>query len=490
MSRKRTLTTRKFSTILRSITLPVVVGALAWQAAPNVSRLVSSYLESPESQFLRARLSRESEVDAESLLCNGESVATALRNATYISDDLAPAADYFDSVRFRLNDQVMMSSLNGGPKPSVKHKVKRGDTFSHVWSAHGSSTVLGMKAEKACREAKLGECGLRCGEELEISFGADGGIERLSKQLSDGSTLILSSSEFNESGYNVDLLRAVLRESERTATGTISSSFAEAALQVGMPYSVVDDLVDLFSDRIDFRKDLQPGDAFSVIYNEKNINDGEIIQAGDVHAASLTINGKMRSVIRHVGKDGKPRYFDENGKILGDYFLRYPVAFTRISSVFSTSRFHPVLKKSRPHNGVDFAAPAGTPVRTVADGVVVKAGYNSGAGNMVKIKHDNKYTTEYFHLSKIAGGIRCGSRVARGEVIGNVGSTGLSTAPHLHFGFYENDRYIDPLKIDLPELVNDKERIPQGYLTATLQTLKRQLETIKLAAKSSEESKV
>jgi murein DD-endopeptidase MepM/ murein hydrolase activator NlpD len=140
------------------------------------------------------------------------------------------------------------------------------------------------------------------------------------------------------------------------------------------------------------------------------------------------------------------RYFDEKGEMPTKAFLRYPVQFTRISSVFSHARFHPVLQISRPHNGVDFAAPIGTPVRTVGDGVVLFAGWNKSGGNMIKIAHDSRYTTEYMHLSKISSNVRKGSRVTRGSVIGALGNTGLSSGPHLHFGLFDKGKYVDPMK--------------------------------------------
>jgi murein DD-endopeptidase MepM/ murein hydrolase activator NlpD len=172
----------------------------------------------------------------------------------------------------------------------------------------------------------------------------------------------------------------------------------------------------------------------------------------------------MYAVVRYVAKDGAVRYFDEKGEMPTKSFLRYPVQFTRISSVFTHARFHPVLKISRPHNGVDFAAPIGTPVRTVGDGVVTFAGWNNGGGNMIRIAHDSRYTTEYMHLSKIAQGVKTGVRVARGSVIGALGNTGLSSGPHLHFGLFDRGSYVDPMKAKIiqsaPEI-----KAPQGVFT-------------------------
>ncbi|MCB0334600.1 MAG: M23 family metallopeptidase, partial [Bdellovibrionales bacterium] len=175
------------------------------------------------------------------------------------------------------------------------------------------------------------------------------------------------------------------------------------------------------------------------------------------------------------------RYYDEAGESIGNYFLRYPVRFSRISSVFSTSRFHPILQRRKVHNGVDFAAPTGTPVRSVADGIVLSASYNRASGNMVKIRHTNKYSTAYLHLSRIAKGLRKGQRVKRGEVIGAVGSTGYATGPHLHYSLYENGRYVDPMKTKLPKMPEHVSPIPQDLLQATLAQVKGSLQQAQIA---------
>ena len=260
--------------------------------------------------------------------------------------------------------------------------------------------------------------------------------------------------------------------SDRTAFGTIETTFSEAALKAGVDYDVIDDFVDLFSDRVEFKRELQTGDRFTLVYRKRD--PLKLSKAGEpiIIAAAMEVNGKQLFVARFQGADGKYRYFDERGQPLGNTFLRYPLKFSRISSYFTNSRFHPVLKVKRPHNGIDFAAPTGTPVRTVADGIVVQAGYNGGAGNMVKISHGDRYSTAYLHLSSITGGVKAGARVKRGDVIGAVGSTGLATGPHLHFSFFDRDVYVDPFKIKLPTL----DLLPTLKMSDTY--LKRVLETL------------
>ena len=195
----------------------------------------------------------------------------------------------------------------------------------------------------------------------------------------------------------------------------------------------------------------------------------------------------MYAVVRDVAADGTVRYFDERGEMPTKSFLRYPVQFTRISSVFTHARFHPVLKVSRPHNGVDFAAPVGTPVRTVGDGVVLFAGWNKSGGNMIKIAHDSRYTTEYMHLSKISTSVKKGSRVSRGSVIGALGNTGLSSGPHLHFGLFDKGNYVDPMKAKIIQAAPDI-KAPKSVF-ALIADMKRTHRSIAVASASSTKKK-
>jgi len=308
----------------------------------------------------------------------------------------------------------------------------------------------------------------------------EGDITALRKKLADGKELILDGN--SQAGYKATVNKPRVVKRERVAAGTISRSFADAARKAAVPARVVDELVDLFSNRVEFRKDLQPGDMFAVVYEEHVAADGEVVKTGLIKAASLEKGGRMLFAIRHVGKDGKARYYDQDGRPLGKSFLRYPLQFTRISSAFSYARFHPVLKKTLPHNGIDFAAPLGTPVRSVADGVVVHAGYSFSAGNWVKIKHGDRYATAYLHLHRIGAGIYKGTKVSRGQVIGTVGSTGISTGPHLHFSFYDRGKYVNPLRNDLPMYNSGAEKIPQAILQAKLDQLRQSQQLVRLAA--------
>jgi murein DD-endopeptidase MepM/ murein hydrolase activator NlpD len=321
-----------------------------------------------------------------------------------------------------------------------KHTIKKGATLASLWreikgAPHALKSFVTAFSHKHPK--------LRAGEVFSVTRKGDEVVE-LRRDLGAGATLVIEGA--SDAGYAPRIEQVATRKVERKISGVIYSSLVDAARGVDIPYSIVDDFVDLFGARVEFRKDLQPGDSFTVLYDEVRAEDGRVISRGDIKAASLSLSGDLYAVVRDVGPDGTVRYFDEKGSMPTSAFLRYPVQFTRIGSMFSTARFHPVLHINRPHNGVDFSAPIGTPVRTIGDGVVTFSGYNRSGGYMVKIAHDSRYTTEYMHLSKIAPGAHKGARVSRGSVIGAVGNTGLSSGPHLHFGLFDNGKYVDPMK--------------------------------------------
>ena len=271
-------------------------------------------------------------------------------------------------------------------------------------------------------------------------------------------------------------------EQTRVISGTIYSNFISAAQNAGLPLSLVDDFVDLLGDRVDFRKDLQPGDVFAIILRQKQYSDGAWGEAMDIAAASIINNGKLKAVVRYRSNSGTIQSYNENGEPLGSYFLKYPLQFSRISSVFSDSRMHPVLGFARPHNGVDFAAPIGTPVRTIGEGKVEKAGFFGESGYMVKISHSSRWSTAYLHLSKIAPNVKAGATVARGQLIGAVGITGLSTGPHLHFSLYDNGKYVDPMSTKLPNVLNAKDLASPKIIQASLDTMKNRMQSVAYAA--------
>ncbi len=238
------------------------------------------------------------------------------------------------------------------------------------------------------------------------------------------------------------------------AIGIIETSLYNSIMEAGGSPMLVNELADVYAWEIDFFG-LQKGDAFKVIYERFEVN-GQDASMGKIIGSWFRHEGKPHYAVLYDQGDGK-EYFDEEGKSLRKTFLKAPLRFSRISSRFSRSRLHPVLKIRRPHTGVDYAAPRGTPVVAVGDGTVIMAAYKGGGGNSVKVKHNGNYTTGYLHLSRYGKGIKKGVKVTQGQVIGYVGSTGLSTGPHLDFRFWKNGKAVDPLKIDPPSANPIKE---------------------------------
>ena len=219
-------------------------------------------------------------------------------------------------------------------------------------------------------------------------------------------------------------------------------------------------LSQIFAWQIDFYH-IQKGDNFKVIYEELFV-DSNFFAIGQIKAAYFNHHGKEFYAIPFM-QDSVFQYFDENGNSLRKAFLKAPLEFRRISSRYSKSRLHPVLKTRRPHLGVDYAAPVGTPIRSTGDGIIVNVGYNSGAGKFIKIRHNSVYTTMYLHMSKYAKGMKKGTRVSQGQVIGYVGSTGLATGPHLDYRFFVNGSAVDPLKVELPPSHPIKQELKVSY---------------------------
>jgi murein DD-endopeptidase MepM/ murein hydrolase activator NlpD len=222
-----------------------------------------------------------------------------------------------------------------------------------------------------------------------------------------------------------------------------TSSLVAALDKAGERVELALGIADVFSGEIDFNSDLQPGDKFRVLV-ERQTREGKLSGYGAILAAEFVNDGRTLRAIRFTPDGGSTAYYDENGRSLKRFFLKSPLKFEpRITSRFSSSRKHPILGYNRAHNGVDYHAPAGAPVGSVAPGVVTMAGWTSGGGRTVKVRHPNGYETEYLHMSAIA--VRAGQRVGQGDLVGRVGMTGLATGVHLHYGLKKNGRYVNPV---------------------------------------------
>ena len=244
------------------------------------------------------------------------------------------------------------------------------------------------------------------------------------------------------------------------AEGTIDSSLFLAANEANISENVIMELAGMFGWDIDFALDIRKGDSFKLLYEEIYRN-GEKIKDGEILAAEFVNDGNVYRAVRYANPEtSRTEYFTPEGKSMRKEFLRMPVNFARISSRFTTKRYHPVLKKWRSHKGVDYAAKRGTPVHASGDGKVIFKGKNGSYGRYIKIQHGSKYTTLYAHLNSYNKKIRVGKKVKQGQTIAYVGSSGLATGPHLHYEFHVNGVHRNPLTVKLPS----SGPVPKRYM--------------------------
>jgi len=274
----------------------------------------------------------------------------------------------------------------------------------------------------------------------------------------------------------------VEREPERRtvrAAGSIEDNLFLAAQRASLPGNITMELANIFGWDIDFALDIREGDQFALIYEELYL-DGERIGTGSILAAEFVNRDTVHQAVRYTDDQGRTDYYDPKGRSMRKDFLRTPVDFTRISSRFSTGRKHPILNRIRAHKGVDYAAPHGTPVKATGNGKIVLRGKKGGYGNTVVIQHGSQYSTLYAHLSRYAPGLKNGSRVRQGQIIGYVGSSGLATGPHLHYEFHVNGTHRNPLTVKLPDAAplpkqfRDKFKAESENLLAQLELAKAQ----------------
>jgi murein DD-endopeptidase MepM/ murein hydrolase activator NlpD len=234
-----------------------------------------------------------------------------------------------------------------------------------------------------------------------------------------------------------------------TFSGNVSSTLWESAEEAHMDPNLISELAEIFAWQVDFSREVREDDRWRLTVEQKFIN-GLPIGWGSILAAEYENAGQLHAAVLFRNNGERLGYFAPDGTSLKRMFLKSPIQYARISSKFSKSRFHPILKINRPHLGVDYAAAKGTPIRAVASGVVTFAAWGGGGGNTIKLRHNSTYETAYKHLSKFGIGIHAGTHVQQGQTIGFVGTTGLSTAPHLHYEFFESGRYVDPLGKKFP----------------------------------------
>lgn len=322
--------------------------------------------------------------------------------------------------------------------------VKNGDSFSSLMERAGFSTQAWYEVINLGEDTKA-LTQLRVGDQLKV-VKDEQRVAALDFQLNTEDTLQIRRQQgrLSVNTHNVPVERRTV-----SATGTIESAFYIAAQKAELPDNIIMELADLFAWDINFALDIRYGDSFSVLYEEKYQNDKKI-GIGKILAAEFINKGKAYRTLRYTDAGGKTNYYTPDGRSMRRAFLRSPVHFTRISSKFNPNRLHPIFKTKRPHRGVDYAAPRGTPIMSSGDGVVTFAGTKTGYGKTVIIKHGERYSTLYAHMNRLGKGMRRGKRVKQGQTIGTVGSTGWATGPHLHYEFRVDGAHRNPLTVKLP----------------------------------------
>ncbi|KAF0202369.1 MAG: peptidase [Gallionellaceae bacterium] len=325
-------------------------------------------------------------------------------------------------------------------------RVQRGDTVAellrrlNVEDPQATDYLLKNKGAESLRQ-------LSVGKEVQSEIAADGSLLALRYLNNGGSQVVI---EKIGSAYKTSSLPVQLEQRVFMRTGEIKSTLYAATDAAGLTDPVANQMADIFGGDIDFHRDLRKGDKFTVVY-EMTYSNGEAVRSGRILAAEFINQGHAYRTVYYQTSSTTGDYYTPDGKNMHKAFLRSPIEFSRVSSGFSSSRFHPVLNKWRAHKGVDYAAPIGTKVKVTSDGIVALVGKQGGYGNVIMVNHQGRYTTVYGHLSKFAPGIHRGQRVSQGEIIGYVGMTGLATGPHLHYEFKIDGTQRDPLRVALPD---------------------------------------
>jgi len=362
---------------------------------------------------------------------------------------LAPQSDLGSTEIKVAIEEIALPKIT--PVPSAitsfwrNERVQRGDTVVELLRRLNVEDAAASDYLRASGEAESFRK-LSIGKEIQAETNSSGGLIALRYPGNNGTQIMI---EKQDSGFTAKILPALLEKRLLARTGEIKTSLYAATDAVDIPDAIADQLAELFSGDIDFHHDLRKGDKFTVMY-EMIYSNGALMNTGRIQAAEFTNQNHVYRAVYFQNDDGHGNYYTPEGKSVRKAFLRSPIEFSRVSSGFTLSRFHPVLKTWRAHRGTDFAAPTGTKVRATSDGVVSLVGKQSGYGNVIMLNHQGNFSTVYGHLSRFAKGLRRGQRVAQGDVIGYVGMTGLANGPHLHYEFKINGQQRDPLRVALP----------------------------------------
>ncbi|MEE8574586.1 MAG: peptidoglycan DD-metalloendopeptidase family protein [Thermodesulfobacteriota bacterium] len=322
--------------------------------------------------------------------------------------------------------------------------IKRNDTLYEILRGfdvpHGDIIKIARLSKKVYNLKRL-----RKGDVLKVGI-LDDRLASLEFRYAQLEGLIIARDLKESTEFNVGRFEVPHEVRYKVASGVINDSLYQSALRAGADPIIILNLSDIFAWDVDFATDIRKGDEFRILY-ESVYAEGEFVRNGNIVAAEMINKGNKFSAISYEDSKGRHDFYDAKGKSLSRTLLKSPLRYRRISSRFSRRRYHPILKRYRPHHGIDYAAPRGTAVESSGDGKVVAAGWKSGYGKYVKIRHNSTYTTAYGHLSRISKGIRKGARITQGQVIGKVGSTGRATGPHLHYEVHIRGKMVNPLSV-------------------------------------------
>lgn len=325
---------------------------------------------------------------------------------------------------------------------SITHKIRSGETLFGIFSDTDlDTTSLDRILNDRATAGYLSS--IRAGQELRILLGDDAQLQSLEYDIDE--LRILKVHAAGE-GFTATIEETPVQQRIRIASGFVENSLFESGQQAGLSNKVIMQMAELFRWDIDFALEIRSGDQYTVIYEQRWL-DGRKLDDGPILAAEFVNQGRSYRAVRYANPDGNVAYYTPEGKPLRKTFLRTPVDFTRVSSGFSKNRWHPVLKERRAHNGVDYAAPEGTPVHAAGNGKVMFKGRQGGYGNLVILQHGEHYSTVYGHLSRFARNLKVEDQVQQGQVIGYVGQTGLATGPHLHYELRVDGVHRNPLNL-------------------------------------------
>ncbi len=420
------------------------------------------------------------------LLLPSESVQ-AKRHTLPLDIELAPASN--DSLALSADTAALSAPQDDSQVENSlswqELTVRKGDNLAKIFARAGVSANEMQQVLTAGPDAKS-LTRIFPGQTLAFRLDDNGqllGLRHQENQLS--TTQVLR----DQDNFKIEKIVREPIVQQQFASGTIVSSLYKSASDAGLSDATINDLAQIFGGVVDFVLDLRKGDQFAILYEEKYL-DGEKVGNGAILAASFTNQGRTHTAYRYEMANGDIGYYSADGVSMRKAFMRAPLDFTRVSSGFNMKRFHPILKVTRPHRGIDYSAPTGTPVYASGDGRIAQSSFTAPNGNFVVVQHGQKYQTKYLHLQKRA--VRVGERVRQGQLIGWVGTTGYSTGPHLHYEFLVNGAHRNPATIidQLPKAVALNKQELQRFAAATM-PLQQQLAAysnqhgVKLASKAS-----